>query len=135
MKKTVLVVENRILSRTVLVAMLELNGLRCIAAENGQQALELLTISHCDLILTNLIMPIVDGVELIKIVRKREKLMGISKTIPIVVLSADKGDMVKSAKHYGISGCFVKPTSFDKLVPILKRLLGEIVWDRQLHNH
>ena len=138
MKKTVLVVENRTLSRTVIVAILEFNGLRCIAAENGQQALELLTISHCDLILTNLTMPIVDGIEFIKIVRKREKLMGVNKPIPIVVLSSDRNDIVKSAKAYGISGCFVKSTSsvsFDKPVPTLKRLLGEIVWDRQLRPH
>lgn len=58
-----------------------------------------------------------------------------NKPIPIVVLSKGRGDLVKAAKHYGISGCFVKSVSFDKLVPKLKRLLGEIVWDRQLRPH
>ncbi|MDG2018010.1 MAG: response regulator [Porticoccaceae bacterium] len=134
MKKTILVVENKTLSRTIIVRILEFHGLHCIAAENGQQALELLTISHCDLILTDLRMPVVDGVEFIKIVRKREKLIG-NKPIPIVVLSAERGDMVNVAKEYGISDCFVKSAPFDKLVPKLKRLLGEIVWDRQRHPH
>lgn len=134
MKKTILVVENKTLSRTIIVRILEFHGLHCIAAENGQQALELLTISHCDLILTDLRMPVVDGVEFIKIVRKREKLIG-NKPIPIVVLSAERGDMINAAKEYGISDCFVKSAPFDKLVPKLKRLLGEIVWDRQRHPH
>lgn len=135
MKKTILVVEDERLSRTVIVAILESHGLNCIAAENGQQALELLSIKHCDLILTDLRMPIVDGISLIKNVRRREKLLGINKTIPIVVLSAETGEMVNAAIELGVSDCFVKSSPFDKLIPKLKQLLGEIVWEKQLRPH
>lgn len=135
MRKTILVVEDERLSRAVIVAILESHGLRCIAAENGQQALELLTISHCDLILTNLRMPIVDGVEFIKIVRKREKRIGGARPIPIVVLSAEKGEMVNATKELGVSDYFVKSAPFDKLIPKLRYLVGEIVWEKQLRLH
>ena len=121
MKKTILVVEDERLSRTVIVAILESHGLNCIAAENGQQALELLTIKH--------------GISLIKNVRRREKLLGINKTIPIVVLSAETGEMVNAAIELGVSDCFVKSSPFDKLIPKLKQLLGEIVWEKQLRPH
>ena len=133
-KRTILVAEDEGLSRTVIVAVLESHGFNCIAAENGQQALELLTIKQCDLILTDLKMPIVDGVEFIKIVRQREKLNG-KKPIPIVVLSAAKGEMVRAAKKLGISDFFIKSTSIDKLVPKLKFLLGEIIWEHHCSHH
>lgn len=102
MKRTILVAENQLLSRVVIIASLESYGFHCIAAENGQHALELLTINHCDLILTDLKMPIVDGVTFIKTVRDREKLNG-EKAIPIVVFSAVKGKMVIEAEQLGIS--------------------------------
>ena len=134
MKRTILVAEDQLLSRVVIIATLESHGFHCIAAENGQHALELLTINHCDLILTDLKMPIVDGVEFIKIVRQREKLNG-KKPIPIVVLSAAKGEMVRAAKKLGISDFFIKSTSIDKLVPKLKFLLGEIIWEHHCSHH
>lgn len=133
MKRTILVVEDERLSRIVIVAKLESYGLNCIAAENGQQALELLTIRHCDLILTDLKMPVVDGLELIKIVRKREKLIG-HKPIPIVVLTAEKDDR-NITEELGINVFFMKSISIDKLVPKLKHLLGEVVWENQCSSH
>ena len=133
MKRTILVVEDERLSRIVIVATLESYGLNCIASENGQQALELLTIRHCDLILTDLKMPVVDGLELIKIVRKREKLIG-HKPIPIVVLTAEKDDR-NITEELGINDFFIKSISIDKLVPKLKHLLGEVVWENQCSSH
>lgn len=133
MKRTILVVEDERLSRIVIVATLESYGLNFIAAENGQQALELLTIRHCDLILTDLKMPVVDGLELIKIVRKREKLIG-HKPIPIVVLTAEKDDR-NITEELGINDFFIKSISIDKLVPKLKHLLGEVVWENQCSSH
>ncbi|MDG1693474.1 MAG: response regulator [Porticoccaceae bacterium] len=135
MKRTILVVEDERLSRTIIVATLESHGLKCIPAENGQQALELLTIRHCDLILTDLSMPIVDGIEFIKIVRKREKLTGKNNPIPIVVLSAEKSEIINGTRELDISGYFVKSISIDKLVPKLKYLLGEIVWENYCSKH
>ena len=133
-KRTILVAEDQLLSRVVIIATLESHGFHCIAAENGQHALELLTINHCDLILTDLKMPIVDGVAFIKTVREREKLNG-EKAIPIVVFSAVKGKMVIEADQLGISGFFIKSTSLDKLVPKLKFLLGEVIWEHQCSSH
>lgn len=135
MKRTILVVEDELLSRTVIVATLQSYGFNCIAAENGQQALELLTLNPCDLILTDLNMPIVDGLEFIRIVRQREARIGDKKPIPIVVLSAQRGEMVNAAMELGISEYFIKSVSFDKLVAKLQYLLGEIVWEQHRRFH
>ena len=135
MKRTILVVEDELLSRTVIVATLQSYGFNCIAAENGQQALELLTLNPCDLILTDLNMPIVDGLEFIRIVRQREARIGDKKPIPIVVLSAQRGEMVNAAMELEISEYFIKSVSFDKLVAKLQYLLGEIVWEQHRRFH
>ena len=135
MKRTILVVEDELLSRTVIVATLQSYGFNCIAAENGQQALELLTLNPCDLILTDLNMPIVDGLEFIRIVRQREALIGNKKPIPIVVLSAQRGETINAAVELGISEYFIKSVSFDKLAAKLQYLLGEIVWQQHRRFH
>lgn len=135
MKRTILVVEDKLLSRTVIVATLQSYGFNCIAAENGQQALELLTLNPCDLILTDLNMPIVDGLEFIRIVRQREARIGDKNPVPIVVLSAQRGEMVNAAMELGISEYFIKSVSFDKLVAKLQYLLGEIVWEQHRRFH
>lgn len=135
MKRTILVVEDELLSRTVIVATLQSYGFNCIAAENGQQALELLTLNPCDLILTDLNMPIVDGLEFIRIVRQREALIGNKKPIPIVVLSAQRGETINAAVELGISEYFIKSVSFDKLAAKLQYLLGEIVWQQNRRFH
>ena len=65
MKKTILVVEDERLSRKLIAGTLINHGLECLTAENGQYALDILENNHCDLILTDLRMPIMDGVEFI----------------------------------------------------------------------
>lgn len=133
MKKKVLVVEDGKLSRAIIVATLESNGLQCIPAENGKQALELLTTIHCDLILTDLVMPIVDGIDFIKIVRKREKIAAKNSSIPIVVLSKQKDELLETAIRLGINDYFIKSVPIINLVPKLKYLLREIVWPQPIH--
>jgi CheY-like chemotaxis protein len=72
MKKTILVVEDEKLSRKLIVGTLINHGFECLTAENGQYALDILENNHCDLILTDLKMPIMDGIEFIGAYRKRE---------------------------------------------------------------
>jgi DNA-binding NarL/FixJ family response regulator len=47
----------------------------------------------------------------------------VSRDIPIVVLSAEEGEMVDSSISLGISGYFIKKEPIDKLIPKLKQLL------------
>ena len=77
----------------------------------------------CDLILTDLRMPVLNGLELIKAVREGKTSSQINQDVPIVVLSAEEGEMVNSALELGISGYFIKKEPIDKLIPKLKQLL------------
>lgn len=122
MKKTILVVEDERLSRKLISCTLINHGFECLTAENGQFALDILENNHCDLILTDLRMPIMDGVEFIGALRERET-EGSRIKIPIVVLSAEEGEMLERALKLDIEGYFIKSSSVDALVPKLKDLL------------
>jgi CheY-like chemotaxis protein len=126
MKKTILVVEDEKLSRKLIVGTLINHGFECLTAENGQYALDILENNHCDLILTDLRMPIMDGVEFIGAYRERETEGGHINNhhkIPIVVLSAEEGEMLERALKLDIAGYFIKSSSIETLVPKLKDLL------------
>tara|TARA_B100000768_G_C10999180_1_gene257207 strand:+ start:88 stop:486 length:399 start_codon:yes stop_codon:yes gene_type:complete len=129
MKKTILVVEDEKLSRKLIVGTLINHGFECLTAENGQYALDILENNHCDLILTDLRMPIMDGIEFIGAYRKRETEGGHKDNInnhhkiPIVVLSAEEGEMLECALKLDIAGYFIKSSSIENLIPKLKDLL------------
>ena len=54
---------------------------------------------------------------------------------PIIVFSKEKSEMINEAKKLGISDFFIKSISIDKLVPKIKFLLGEIVWEHHCNPH
>jgi CheY-like chemotaxis protein len=129
MKKTILVVEDEGLSRKIISGTLINYGFECLTAENGQYALDALEKHHCDLILTDLRMPFMDGIEFICAFRKRETesshnaSLNNHKKIPIVVLSAEDGEMLERALKLDIEGYFIKSSSIETLIPKLKDLL------------
>ena len=123
MDKTILVVEDERMSRAIIELTLEAHGLGCKSAIHGQEALTLLSDIEFDLILTDLRMPVLDGIDLIKAIREGSIPLKVSRGIPIVVLSAEEGDMVDTAISHGISGWFIKKEPIDILVPTLKELL------------
>ena len=124
MEKTILVVEDEKLSRTIIVATLEAYGFRCEEAENGQYALNKLEQLECDLILTDLRMPVINGLDLIKEIRGGEIPLKTDRNVPVVVLSAEEGEMVDKAQDLGVSGSFIKKEPIGKIIPKLLDLLG-----------
>lgn len=128
MDKRVLVVDDESFSRTIIVATLKAHGLYCEEAEHGEHAITKLNDENfkCDLILTDLRMPVCNGIEFIKAIREGKKAPKVSKDIPIIVLSAEEGEMVDEAIELGVSGYFIKKEPVDVLVPKLKQLLGMV---------
>jgi CheY-like chemotaxis protein len=74
-------------------------------------------------------MPIMDGIEFIGAYRKRETEdshkanINNHHKIPILVLSAEEGEMLERALKLDISGYFIKSSSIETLIPKLKDLL------------
>ena len=122
--KTILVAEDDILSRRIVKAMLEKQSINCLEAENGQVALDLLHSQPCDLIITDINMPIMDGLVLIKTVREQQTTACASnQPIPIIAITANSEDRLHTALQIGACDYLKKPVTRDKLMPKLKQWL------------
>ena len=76
-KQKILVVDDRWENRSILVSLLEPLGFEITEAENGREGLEKASKFHPDLIVTDLVMPLMDGFEMLQRIRASEQLSGI----------------------------------------------------------
>ncbi|MFT5871964.1 MAG: signal transduction histidine kinase/DNA-binding response OmpR family regulator [Clostridium sp.] len=115
--KKILIVDDDARNIFVLAAALEEYGAEIIEAENGKVALEKLGDDVVDLILMDIMMPVMDGYEAIKSIRNTEKI----KNIPIIATTAKslKGDSEKCIEA-GANDYIAKPIDYDVLITLVK---------------
>ena len=77
--------------------MLAKDGHRCLRATNGQEALRLFRDSQPDLIILDVMMPVLDGFQVCERIREHDRIT------PVLFLTA-KGDIVDKRIGYGIGG-------------------------------
>ena len=117
---TVLIAEDSRDTRIMLKRAFELKGYSVIEAADGNEALEALNEFSPHLILIDLNMPIVDGLETIKEIRKLE---APGEQIPIVAITAfDVYGMKEAAMETGCNAYLSKPLHMDELDRALKGL-------------
>jgi CheY-like chemotaxis protein len=98
----------------------ELKGYHVLEAEDGQQALDIARRHHPSLIVVDLNMPVMDGLETIK---KFRKLEGEGDHTPIVAITAyDVYGMEDAAKENGTNVYLTKPLDLEELDRALKDL-------------
>lgn len=118
-KKIVLAEDNTTLS-LLLKFRLEKDGYELFMASDGKEAVELIETKTPDLILTDVMMPFISGLEVISHVRNKLELK-----IPIIVFSAaGQEEMVLKAFSLGANDFMGKPFSPNELVIRVKRLLS-----------
>jgi two-component system, cell cycle response regulator DivK len=117
---TVLVAEDSTDTRIMLKRAFELKGYHVVEAEDGQQALDMARRYRPNLIVVDLNMPVLDGLETIKNFRKLE---GESDHTPIVAITAyDVYGMEEAAKENGTNVYLTKPLDLEELDRALKDL-------------
>ena len=117
---TVLIAEDSHDTRIMLKRAFELKGYSVLEAEDGSEALELAKRHHPNLLVVDLNMPVVDGLETIKKVRDQEPP---GEHIPIVAITAfDVYGMKEAALELGCSTYLSKPLDMDELDRELKGL-------------
>jgi DNA-binding response OmpR family regulator len=117
-KKIVLAEDNSTLS-LLLKFRLEKEGYNLLIAADGKQAIELIEEQDPELILTDIMMPFISGLEVISHVRNK-----LNKQTPIIVFSAaGQEEMVLKAFNLGANDFMGKPFSPNELVIRVKRLL------------
>ena len=117
----VLVVDDSIDNLTMISLDLQQNGYRVATATNGEEAVKIAAMINPDLILMDLSMPGVDGLESTRQIRLTEDL----KEIPVVALTAFSTDGFRRAAHQsGFDGYLTKPVDFTRLHDLIRRLIG-----------
>lgn len=120
-KTTVLIIEDEIDQREAVVEYLERVGYRLIQADNGQDGLALALSEHPDIILLDLVMPIIGGQEVLK--KLREDRWG--RTAKVVVMSSmDDVRNVGQAYEGGITDYIMKnQVSLEELYKKVREVL------------
>lgn len=116
----VLVVDDMPLMRHVLINMLrQLDYKNVVEATDGQQALKILRQQKFDLVITDLHMPKVDGVNLLDNIRHDQALVD----LPVIMVTCeDNADTVKQVIKAKVSGFIIKPFNMNVLSAQLNRL-------------
>ena len=117
---SVLVVDDFPINRMVLRALLEKRGHHVTEAEDGVQAIEMLSTTIPDLVLMDLDMPNMDGLEATRRVRA---LVGPRAATPIYALTGKAfAEDIARTQAAGMDGHLAKPVQLDELVRILRRV-------------
>ena len=117
-----LIVEDEQINQQILQAILLKLGHRPTIAENGYAALDLLESRHFDIVLMDVQMPELDGLETTRIIRNSRDFLNL-RDIPIIALTAYAmaGDKDRCLEA-GMSGYLAKPVDIKQLEKILKNL-------------
>lgn len=114
-KPLILAVDDEENIRNLITYTFEEHNLEVMTAENGKAAITILENNPIDVIITDLLMPTMTGLALIREMKKRKS------AIPIIIITAyGNTEMVKEIIAEGVFRLIEKPLDFDILVPIVK---------------
>ena len=121
-KATILLVEDEELLRAGVQEVLEIQGYNVISAPDGEQALACLAAQTIDLIITDLVMPKMDGVDFVKQLRK------IKPDLPVIVVSGSTRNIMQrygidSIQVPGANASLPKPFKSVDLIEQVRQLL------------
>ena len=122
-KATILLVEDEELLRAGVQEVLEIQGYKVITAPDGEQALACLAAQTIDLIITDLVMPKMDGVDFVK------QLRTIKPDLPVIVVSGSTRNIMQrygidSIQVPGANASLPKPFKSVDLIEQVRQLLA-----------
>jgi DNA-binding response OmpR family regulator len=119
-KNKILLVEDDPDTQVALAMLFELEGFEVITASDGEEAY-LRAVAECpDLIVTDINMPKVNGLDLIRLVRSDGRIAG----IPIVAMSAVEKQYLTHAIELGAIAVAQKPIEFDHFISLIARVVS-----------
>jgi len=119
-RRSVLIVDPDADSRAFYRELLGLEGLTVVEAADGREAMTQALINPPALVMTELVMPFVDGYSLCQVLRADAATRG----VPIVMITTDSRDAAQRlARSAGADGVLVKPAPVDRILAEVRRLL------------
>ena len=120
MPKTILIVDDSESIRELVSLTLESSDYSVEKGIDGFDALRFFDGREIDLVVTDLNMPVMDGIHLIKEIRKR----GAYSTTPILLLTTESQNTKKEeARAAGATGWITKPFAQEKLLNVVKKII------------
>jgi CheY-like chemotaxis protein len=117
--KRILIVEDDESSQFVIKELLESAGYETVTAGNGRAAMEVMATDVVNAIVTDLRMPVVNGLRLIRALREK------GDTIPIVAISGANADQLMLAEDYGANAALTKPLDRDAFLSVMKKVVSD----------
>lgn len=117
----ILVVDDSDDTREMMAKLLELEAFTVVTAEDGRAGLSAAEVERPDLIITDINMPNINGIEMIKMLRNRSEF----KDVPIMAITAYGNAVAAEALDAGADSASTKPIEFELLIGGIKELLSK----------
>jgi len=107
-------------------------GYHVVTAVNGEDAVSVALLARPQLILMDIAMPKLDGIEATRTIRRSEKV----GAVPVVILTAfETDDFRQRAAEAGANGYFTKPIDFDRLGDFINKLMRGVSGEEKEAEH
>ena len=117
----ILVVDDSDDTREMMAKLLELESFVVITAEDGKKGFDRARAERPDIIITDINMPNINGIEMIKMLRNEAEL----SKVPIMAITAYGNSVAIEAIQAGANRASTKPIEFDSLMGGIRQLLAE----------
>ena len=129
MSYSILIVDDSLPMRSVVKRTIKAAGYgnsELLEAANGQQALELMRNSWIDMVITDYNMPVMNGLDFIRCIKKEDLL----KNIPVVVVSTEGNQSkIEEFMDSGAAGYITKPFTAEAIRDVIVNILGETSYE------
>lgn len=122
-RKRILVIDDEPTALDLLRRILEMNGYEVMTAVNGQKGVELFKQHPCDLVITDMVMPIKDGLQTILDLRSA------APSLPVIAISG--GGTISKERYLAVAGyldnvvTIAKPFAIEEITEAVKTLLHD----------
>lgn len=117
----ILIVDDSVSIRQSVRFILEESGYTVFEAGDGVEGLKKISEQKMDLVITDINMPNMDGLEMVRKIRGTDGI----KFVPILVLTTEsQGTVIDDGKKAGATGWIVKPFNDEKLIDTIKKVLA-----------
>jgi CheY-like chemotaxis protein len=133
--RTILLVEDIEINRTIVITLLESTGVTVESAENGREALDMFTANPAryDLIFMDIHMPMMDGYEATRRIRSLD--LSWADTVPIVAMTANAfAEDIQRCKQAGMDDHLAKPVDLDALLETIEKYIFSGRGDRRVQG-
>lgn len=116
----IIVVDDDVIMLQAIKTMLTTEGYKVFATTDAEDALETIQEEDFDLVISDIMMPYISGIELLSAIK------AVNKNIPIIIVSAlDQKEVILTAFQEGAEDFVKKPISLSELLLRVKRVLGQ----------